>query len=167
MRENGCKNNFKIHGHVLVATSPLRETFRFDDRRALIRKCSAIAGERMLIFKLHPLENPERAIREIHEHAPGALVFAYGDINQMIANAEVVITQQSTCTYVALALGKEVHTNLNIGELKKLLPIQNGGVSAEYIARICERVLRTPLHILQAKRKQTQPRLKRERADAF
>jgi len=161
------KNNFKIHGHVLVATSPLRETFRFDDRRALIRKCSAIAGERMLIFKLHPLENSERAIREIHEHAPGALVFAYGDINQMIANAEVVITQQSTCTYVALALGKEVHTNLNIGELKKLLPIQNGGVSAEYIARICERVLRTPLHILQAKRKQTQPRLKRERADAF
>jgi len=160
-------NNFQFHGHVLVATSPLRETFRFDDRRAFIRKCSAITGERMLIFKLHPLENVERAVREIHEYAPGALVFAYGDINQMIANAEVVITQQSTCTYVALALGKEVHTNLNIKELKKLLPIQNGGVSAEYIARICERVLHTPLQILQAKRKQTQPRLKRERADAF
>jgi hypothetical protein len=104
--------------------------------RAFIRKCSAIAG---------------------------ALVFAYGDINQMIANAEVVITQQSTCTYVALALDKEVHTNLNIEELKKLMPIQNDGVSAEYIARICERILHTSLEVLLAKRKQTQPRLKRER----
>jgi hypothetical protein len=160
-------NKFQFYGHVLVATSPLRETFRFDDRRAFIRKCVAIAGERRLIFKLHPLENVERAICEIHEHAPGALVFANGSINPMIANAEVVITQQSTCTYVALALGKEVHTNLNIEELRKLMPIQNDGVSAEYIARISERILHTPLQVLQAKRKQTQPRLKRERADAF
>jgi hypothetical protein len=160
-------NKFPFHGHVLVATSPLRETFRYDDRRTFIRKCSAIAGERNLIFKLHPLENTERAIREIYENAPGAIVFAHGDINQMIANADVVITQQSTCTYVALALGKEVHTNLNIEELKQLMPIQNDGVSAEYIARICERVLHTPLEVLQAKRKQTQRRLKRERADAF
>ena len=142
--KTASNNNFQFHGHVLVATSPLRETFRFDDRRAFIRKCVAIAGERMLIFKLHPLENPERAIREIQECAPGALVFAHGDINQMIANAEVVITQQSTCTYVALALGKEVHTNLNIEELKQLMPIQNDGISAEYIARICERILHTP-----------------------
>ena len=79
----------------------------------------------------------------------------------------MVITQQSTCTYVALALGKEVHTNLDIEELRKLMPIQNDGVSAEYIARICERVLHTPMQVLQAKRKRTQPRLKRERADAF
>ena len=85
----------------------------------------------------------------------------------MIANAEVVITQQSTCTYVALALGKEVHTNLNIEELKQLMPIQNDGISAEYIARICERVLHTPLEVLLAKRRQTQPRLKREQADAY
>ena len=133
-------NKFPFHGHVLVATSPLRETFRYDDRQAFIRKCSAIAGERNLIFKLHPLENAERAIREIYKNAPGAIVFAHGDINQTIANADVVITQQSTCTYVAIALGKEVHTNLNIEELKQLMPIQNDGVSAEYIANICERV---------------------------
>ena len=160
-------NNFQFHGHVLVATSPLRETFRFDDRRAFIRKCMAIAGKRTLIFKLHPLEDPERATREIRDYAPDAIVLAYGDINQMIANAKVVITQQSTCTYVALALGKEVHTNLNVEELKKLIPIQNDGISAEYIARICERVMHTSLAVLQAKRKQTQPRLKRERADAY
>jgi hypothetical protein len=160
-------NRFPLHGHVLAATSPLRETFRYDDRRAFIQKCSNIAGERSLVFKLHPLEDAKRAIREITEYAPGALVFAHGDINQMIANAEVVITQQSTCTYVALALGKEVHTNLNIEELKQLMPIQNDGVSAEYIARICERVLHTPLEVLLAKRRQTQPRLKQEQADAY
>jgi hypothetical protein len=159
-------NNFPFHRHVLVATSPLRETFRFDDRQAFIRRCNAIAGERALIFKLHPLENTERAIREIYQNAPGAIVFAHGNINQMIANAEVVITQQSSCTYVALALGKEVHTNLNMEELKQLMPIQNDGSSAEYIARVCERVLHTPLEALQVTRKQTQPQLKREQAGA-
>jgi hypothetical protein len=56
---------------------------------------------------------------------------------------------------------------LNIEELRKLMPIQNDGVSAEYIARICERILHTSLQVLQVKRKRTQPRLKRERADAF
>ena len=160
-------NHFPFHGHVLVATSPLRETFRYDDRRAFIRKCSAIAGERKLIFKLHPLENSKRAIREIQQNIPHALVFAHGDINQMIANAEVVITQQSTCTFVAIALEKEIHTNLKIEELKKLMPIQNDGASAEHIAHVCERVLHTPLEILRAKRKQTQPHLKREQADAY
>lgn len=160
-------NIFPFHGHVLVATSPLRETFRFDDRQAFIHKCRAIAGERSLIFKLHPLENAERAIREIYEYAPGSNVFTYGDINQMIVNADVVITQQSTCTFVAIALGKEVHTNLNIAELKRLMPIQNGGASAEHIAQICERILRTPMEMLHGKRKQPQTRLKREQGDVF
>jgi hypothetical protein len=160
-------NDFQIRKHVLVATSPLRETFRFDDRRAFIKKCNAIAGRRTLVFKLHPLEDIKRATREINKYAPGALVFAYGSINPMIANAEVVITQQSSSTYVALALGKEVHTNLNLEELKRLMPIQNGGASSVRIARICERTLLTPLEILLAKRRQTRPRLKRERADAY
>jgi hypothetical protein len=160
-------NRFPFHGYVLAATSPLRETFRLDDRPAFIRKCSQIAGDRKLIFKLHPLENSPRAIREIYENAPGSIVFAHGDINQMIANAEVVITQQSTCTFVAIALDKEVHTNLNIEELKRLMPIQNDGVSAEYIAHICERILHTPLEALQIKRRQAQLRLKRGQADAY
>jgi hypothetical protein len=47
------------------------------------------------------------------------------------------------------------------------MPIQNDGASAAQIARICERILRTPTSILLAKRKQPQPRLKRERADAW
>ena len=160
-------NDFPFHDYVLAVTSPLRETFRYDDRQAFIRKCTAIAGGRKLIFKLHPLENARRAIREIHEHAPGAIVYAYGNINHMIANAKTVITQQSTCTFVAIALGKEIHTNLNIDELKRLMPIQNGGSSAEHIAHICERILHTPMELLQMTRKGTRARLKRNQADAY
>ncbi len=66
-------NDFPFHDYVLVATSPLRETFRLDNRREFIRKCVAIAGRRTLVFKLHPSENAPRAIREIREHAPGAI----------------------------------------------------------------------------------------------
>jgi hypothetical protein len=161
------KNDFPLHGHVLAVTSPLRETFRFDDRKAFIQKCQSIANGRNLVFKLHPLENAPRAAQEISKFAPGAQVLVYGNVNPMIANASVVITQQSTSTYVALALGKEVHTNLNIKELKRLMPIQNNGASARQIARICERIMRTPLNFLLTRRKQAQPRLKRERVDAY
>ncbi|MBC7875737.1 MAG: hypothetical protein H7Y59_01085 [Anaerolineales bacterium] len=165
--KNTQKNGFPFHRYVLAATSPLRETFRFDNRREFIRKCISLAGERTLVFKLHPSENAKRAISEIHEYAPGAIVYEHGDINQMIANADAVITQQSTCTFVAIALGKEVHTNLNIEELKQLMPIQNGGASAEYISQVCERILHTPIDLLQIKRKAARTRLKQEQADAY
>ncbi len=138
------QNDFPFHGYVVAATSPLRETLRLDDRKAFIQKCIKIAGDRKLIFKLHPLENAERAIKEILSLAPQALVFTHGNVSHIIANAEVVITQQSTVTFVAIALGKEVCTNLDVAELKKLMPIQNGASSASHIARICSRMLLNP-----------------------
>ncbi len=138
------KNDFPFHGHVLAATSPLRETFRFDDRKAFIKKCGEVAGNRKLIFKLHPMEKPQRAIREINQLAPKAIVLTHGNVSHMIANADMVITQQSTATFVAVALGKEVHTSLDVAELKKLMPIQNGDSSANHIARICSRMLHNP-----------------------
>lgn len=137
-------NDFPFHGHVLVATSPLRETFRADDRKAFIKRCVEIAGDRKLIFKLHPTENAPRAIREISEHAPDAMVFTHGNVAHMIANAATVITQQSTSTFVAVALGKNVHSNLDVTELKQLMPIQNGGESAAQIARLCLRLVHAP-----------------------
>jgi hypothetical protein len=139
-----CDNDFPLCDYVLVATSPLRETFRFDNRKAFIKKCVGIAGEDPLIFKLHPLENAERATNEIRQYASTAVVLTNGNIGPMIANAKKVITQQSTSTFVAVALGKEVHTNLNIADLKKLMPIQNGGTSATHIARICSSLLLNP-----------------------
>ncbi len=143
------KNDFPYRGYVLVITSPLRETFRFDNRPAFLRRCVEIAAGRPLIFKLHPLEWMERARAEIARYAPGALVFDRGNVNPMIANAEVVITQQSTATFVALALGKELYTNLNMDELRELMPIQNGGTSARRIANLCRRLLLMPMPVLQ------------------
>ncbi|WKZ37680.1 MAG: hypothetical protein QY332_07015 [Anaerolineales bacterium] len=139
-------NNFPFRDYVLVATTPLRETFRPDDRNAFIRRCVDIAAGRRLIFKLHPTENAKRATREIKEIVPAALVLTEGNLSHMIANARVVITQQSTSTFVAVALDKEVHTSLNLEELKRLMPIQNGGMSAMQIARVCARLLHAPVY---------------------
>jgi len=161
------ENDFPFHDYVLAATSPLRESFRPDDRAAFVRRCNEIAAGRQLIFKLHPTEDYERARREIYRHAPGALVYAYGNVNHMIANAAVVITQQSTCTFVAEALGKELYTNLDVDELKRLMPIQNGGISSERIANICRRLLHTPMPVLEQVRRGLRTRPKWEKADSF
>jgi len=164
--QGNLKNDFPFHGHVLVATTPLRETFRRDDRAAFLKQCVQIAAGRQLIFKLHPTENAKRATREIEQHAPGALIFTGGNVNHMIANASTVITQQSTCTFTAVALGKEVHTNLNVDELKRLMPIQNGGESAWRIANVARRVLHTPMHILAQVRRGARNRPRWERGTA-
>jgi hypothetical protein len=162
----GCyKNDFPLHDYVLVATSPLRESFRRDNRSAFLCKCVEIAAGRPLIFKLHPTENASRAVREIRRIAPDALVYTSGNVNQMIANASVVITQQSTCTFVAVALGKELYTNLDIKTLKRLMPIQNGGVSSKRIASLCRRLLHMPMPLLQHARKGYRTRPRWERAD--
>jgi hypothetical protein len=44
-------------------------------------------------------------------------------------------------TFTGLGLGKEVHTDLDIPSIQKLMPIQNGGISARKIASICRKVL--------------------------
>jgi hypothetical protein len=161
------QNDFPYEGYVLVVTSPLRETFRRDDRPAFIRKCVEIAAGRQLIFKLHPIENPQRARAEIAHHAPEALALERGNANHMIANAQVVITQQSTATFVAVALNKEVHTNLNVTQLRDLMPIQNSGASAERIANVCRRLLLTPMPVLHQIRRGLRVRPRWEQADMF
>ncbi len=159
-------NDFPYRDFVLVATSPLRESFRRDDRAAFLRRCVQIAAGRSLIYKLHPTENVKRALREIERYAPRAMVLTHGNVNHMIANAATVITQQSTCTFVAVALGKEVYTNLDIEELRRLMPLQNHGASAQKIASIIKRVLHTPMPTLQQIRRGTRARPKWEKADS-
>jgi hypothetical protein len=85
----------------------------------------------------------------------------------MIANASVVITQQSTCTFVAEALGKELYTNLDVEELRRLMPIQNGGASAGRIASLCRRLLHTPMPVLEQVRRGLRARPKWENADSL
>jgi hypothetical protein len=135
-----CSNDFPHRNYVLACTSPLREIFRGEDRTAFIRKAVAIAGRRQMIFKLHPNESFERATREIRRHAPGAMVFTTGSAEEMIANCDVLITRFSSTAFVGLALGKETHSDFDMGELRRLMPIQNGS-AAFHIANVCRRLL--------------------------
>ena len=135
-----CSNNFPYRHYVLVCTSPLREIFRGEDRKAFIRRAVEIAGGRPLIFKLHPNENLERATREIRRHAPGAMVLATGSAEEMIANCDVLITRFSSTAFVGLALGKETYSDFNMDELRRLTPVQNVSAALN-IANVCRRVL--------------------------
>jgi hypothetical protein len=146
------ENDFPFRGYVLVATTPFRETWRGDDRQAFLRRCGEISSGRPLLFKLHPLENSRRARREIHRFFPGAPVLTHGDINPMIANAAVVITQQPGCTFAAVALGKETYSYLDLCEIRQLMPIQNGGESAGLIAAFARWLLCMPIPTLRQKR---------------
>src|SRR5262249_53442017 len=123
-------NAFPRRAYVLVCTSDVRETFGREDRKAFILNAVRIANGRPLIFKLHPNERADRARREIERHAPGAIVYATGPTEEMIANCDVLITRFSSTAYVGLALGKEVYSDFNVDDLRQKLPIQTG-VAAE------------------------------------
>src|SRR5262245_7987427 len=133
-------NSFPHRGYVLVCTSDARETLKRDDRQAFLRRALEIANGRQLIFKLHPNERVDRAAAEIHALAPDALVFAIGSAEEMIANCDVLVTQYSSTVFVGLALGKECHSSWDIGELRRLLPVQNRRAAAN-VAAVCRRVL--------------------------
>jgi len=131
------ENDFPHRDYVLVATSDLRETFKYENRRKFIEKAKRIADGRQLIFKFHPNENPHRAAREVARQAPEALHFAEGFTDHMVANCAALVTRYSSVVFVAAALGKEVHSDLAPDELQRLLPWQNGGTSAARIAAEC------------------------------
>ena len=134
-------NTFPLRDYVLVCTSDIRETFGRDDRKALIRKALRIANGRKLIFKLHPNERTGRATREIKRHAPGAEIYVKGPTEEMIANCAVLITQFSSTAYVGLALGKEVHSDFDVEDLRRKMPIQTA-TAAQAIAAVCRRLMR-------------------------
>jgi hypothetical protein len=136
-------NDFPHRGYVLVCTSDARETLKGDDRRGLIQSALDLAKGRLVIFKLHPNEKVERATREIHRWAPGALVYADGSAEEMIANCDVLVTQYSSVVFVGLALGKEVHSYFDLETLRRLLPVQNGRAAAN-IAAVCREVVAGP-----------------------
>jgi hypothetical protein len=134
-------NDFPHRGYVMVASSDIRETMKKEDRPAFIQECVRIAGSRQLLFKLHPNEEKERAIAEIKQGAPDALIYTEGKTDEMIANCEELITQYSTVVYIGIALGKKVHSFFDVEQLKRLAPIQNGGTSAAAIANLCRRYI--------------------------
>lgn len=129
-------NDFPFKHFVLVATSDSRETFKYENRKKFILNALKIANGRQLIFKLHPNENFVRAEKEIKKLAPSAIVYSSGNIGEMIANCDVLITKYSSVVYLGLALGKEVYSDFNLDLIKKLMPIQNNGSSGQKIAKV-------------------------------
>jgi hypothetical protein len=134
------RNDFPHRGYVLVCSSDARETLKRDDRAVFLRRCRELAGDRLLIFKLHPNEDAARARREIHAVAPEALVFDRGSAEEMIANCDVLVTQYSSTVFVGLALGKECHSYFDLMALRRLMPVQNAA-AARNIAAVCREVL--------------------------
>lgn len=134
-------NDFPYRNYVLVATSDARETFKFDNRKAFLKKALSIAGDRQLIFKLHPNENVRRSSSEIKRFAPQALIFHDGNAHHMVANCNTLITQYSSLAFTGIALDKEVHSYFDDNLLKQLNPIQNDGNSAKNIADVCRSCL--------------------------
>ena len=55
----------------------------------------------------------------------------------MIANCDELVTQWSSTVFVGIALGKRVHSDVDLAELRRLAPVQNGGAGARNIARVC------------------------------
>ncbi|MBP6017216.1 MAG: hypothetical protein KA586_10895 [Candidatus Promineofilum sp.] len=134
-------NDFPLRDYVLVATSDARETYKFDNRKKYLRRIVEIAAGRPIIFKLHPNEKFERATREIREVVGEVPIYTDGNIDHMIANCEALICQYSTVVYTGIALNKEVHSYFDLEMLKRLAPMQNGGVSGQNIARVCRHIL--------------------------
>jgi hypothetical protein len=139
--ESFRQNDFPYHDFILAATASRRETLHLDNRIQYIQKARRVAGDRQLIFKLHPNENVARARQEIQMHTPDALIYSDGDIRPMIANCAALVAQHSSVIYFALALGKEVHADADLSVLRRLMPIQNGGASARQIAEVCRKVM--------------------------
>ena len=134
------ENDFPHKHYVLVCTSDTRETWAYENRKRTILNAVRIADGRQLVFKLHPNENVRRATAEINRWAPGALIFPTGKTEEMIANCDVLVTRFSTTVYIGLALGKEVYSEFDVGELRSMTPLQNGS-AAKNIAAVCRTLL--------------------------
>ena len=139
--ESFRNNAFPLKNFVLVATSYLRECFKFENRRQLIARALAVADGRPVVFKLHPQEDAPRAVCEIRRHAPGRPIYTDGNTNHMVANCHALVTRYSSVVLVAAALNKEIHSDLAPGFLERIKPIQNGGRAARHIADVCREVL--------------------------
>lgn len=138
------ENTIPHRDYVLVCTSDTRETFKFEDRYAFLRRVRGIARGRQIVFKLHPNENPIRNVREILEICPDAIVYTSGSAEQLVANCSTLVVEYSSLAFVGLALGKEVYANYDIAELRRLLPLQHGR-GAKNIANVARELLGLPI----------------------
>jgi len=144
---------FEHKNFVLVATSDIRETLKYENRKILIEFALKIADGRKLIFKLHPNENVKKRTAEIKKYAPDALVYHGVSIDPLIANCDVFITKFSSTLFPAFVLGKEVHCSIDNEVLRKLVPIQNYGTSAKNIAEVAKELLESSPSVIRKREK--------------
>jgi hypothetical protein len=147
------KLKFEHKNFVLVATSDIRETLKYENRKKFIEYALKIANGRKLIFKLHPNENVKKRTSEIKKHAPDALVYHGVSIDPLIANCDVFITKFSSTLFPAFVLGKEVHCSIDNYELRNLVPIQNNGTSAKNIAEVAKELLESSPSVIRKREK--------------
>jgi len=144
---------FEHKGFVLVATSDTRETTKYENRRQLIRKAQKMAHGKKLIFKIHPNEIVKKRTAEIKKYAPEALIYHGVSIDPMIANCDVLVTRFSSTIFPALALGKEVYCDIDLTDIKRLFPNQNGGTSAKLIAEVARELSLSTKPVIRTKEK--------------
>lgn len=144
---------FEHKNFVLVATSDIRETTKYENRKAFLLNAKKIAGNKQIIVKLHPNEIVNKRVAEVKKYLPDAFVYHGVSIDPMIANCDVLITRFSSTIFPALALGKEVYSDIHVHDIKRLTPIQNGGTSAKVIAEVARELLASTKPINRAKEK--------------
>jgi hypothetical protein len=144
---------FEHKNFVLVATSDVRETTKYENRKKFLLDAKKIAGNKQIIVKLHPNEIVKKRTAEVKKYLPEALVYHGVRIDPMIANCDVLVTRFSSTIFPALAMGKEVYCNIDLEEIKRLFPIQNGGTSAKVIADVARELLSSTKPVVRVKEK--------------
>jgi hypothetical protein len=144
---------FENKNFVLVATSDVRETTKYENRKKFLLSAKKIAGDKQIIVKLHPNELIKKRTAEVKKYLPEALVYHGVSIDPMIANCDVLITRYSSTIFPALAMGKEVYCNIDLDDINRLFPIQNAGTSAKAIAEVARELLASTRPILRYKEK--------------
>ncbi len=147
------KLEFEHKDFVLVATSDVRETTKYENRKKFLLNAKKIAGNKKIIVKLHPNEIVKKRTAEVKKYLPDALVYQDISIDPMIANCDALVTRFSSTIFPALALGKEVYSNIDTEEIKKLIPIQNKGTSAKIIADVARELLASTNPVIRVKEK--------------
>ena len=144
---------FEHKNFVLVATSDVRETTKYENRKEFLLNAKKIAGDKQIIVKLHPNELVKKRTAEVKKYLPDALVYHGISIDPMITNCDVLVTRFSSTIFPAIALGKEVYCNIDLTEIKRLFPIQNGGTSAKVIAEVARELLASTKPVVRVKEK--------------
>ena len=144
---------FEHKNFVLVATSDVRETTKYENRKEFLLNAKKIAGDKQIIVKLHPNELVKKRTAEVKKYLPDALVYHGVSIDPMITNCDVLVTRFSSTIFPAIALGKEVYCNIDLEDIKRLFPIQNGGTSAKAIAEVARELFASTKPVVRVKEK--------------